>query len=396
MGVPARKRVAAKAAAKTEFLAHMSHEIRTPINTIVGMTELLKDTPLTSDQQKYLHTLSLAAASLVELVDDILDLSKIESGHLEMESIPFELRDVIEKTFGLTAMRAQQKGLELGLQIAPEVPKVLVGDPNRLRQVLVNLIGNAIKFTETGKVRLSVHHTQGAPGPGALTFSVTDTGIGMTDTQIKKLFKPFTQADLSITRKYGGTGLGLSICKQLVEGMGGKIWVTSREGEGSTFSFSVQLHTQDHYLPREAPPTAQDSRPLRILIVDDHDINRMLLATYMKGTPYILDTSDNGEAAVQKYKKNPLAFDLILMDMQMPVMDGLTATKKIRAIEKANGVRTIPILALTAHALQSEIQKSLSAGCTAHLTKPIKKNQLLSAIVTATPNVGAPHNRKAS
>ncbi|MBI4401759.1 MAG: response regulator [Nitrospirae bacterium] len=513
--------------AKSEFLASMSHEIRTPMNAIIGMADLLWETPLTSEQQQYVRIFKRAGRTLLDLINDILDLSKVEAGHLELEEISFELDDLIDKVVEEMAILAREKGLELTCRVSPDLPTSLVGDPNRLRQVLVNLIGNAMKFTEKGGVTLRVEKGMGAEQAGALRFSVADTGIGIPADKLEAIFESFSQADTSTTRKYGGTGLGLTISRRLVELMGGRIRVESTVGKGSTFSFTARfgtppeserkslpsidlnglkslllvdnaanrlilremlaaygavvteieggeqglaelqrakqtgppyqllifdcampgmdgfqavehikkdlgmgdliiiLLTTNHqkgdiarsrelglagYLlkpvsradlldavtaamdktkiagqtppPAAKPPVPEDLRALKILLVEDSPENRVLIQSYLKKTPYEIDTAENGQHAVVKFMAG--RYDLVLMDMQMPIMDGYTATKAIRKWEQEQSKKSTPIIALTAYALKEEIQKSLDAGCNAHLTKPIKKPVLMATIVEHT------------
>lgn len=584
--------------AKSEFLANMSHEIRTPLNSIIGIADLLWESPLTSEQQEYVSIFRKAGDTLLTLINDILDLSKIESGHIELENINFDLEKLVERTVEIIALRAQEKGLELVYQIESEVPVHLRGDPNRLRQILMNLLGNAIKFTEQGEIVLRIERVgnqeSGVKGSEReflssdldlgtsvfLLFSVSDTGIGIPPEKLNTIFDSFTQADSSITRKYGGTGLGLSISRRLVELMGGRIWVESEIGRGSTFYFTARFEIQTQkgkvspvesaqqsisvtdlkglktlivddnatnrmilretlkkwgaqvteaengeqgltelrrageagtpyelllldgrmpgmngfqvmeevrkipgiipatilmltsdnrgrnmvrcrelgitncllkpikrsdlletiiatlnrtdktgrFIPEEksaelkdpsvqnnlavpgvrstfdTPPSeAQDegkvfpkqgeeSLPaLRILLVEDSPDNRILIQSYFKKTPYQLDVAENGEIAVEKFKSGD--YHLILMDMQMPVMDGYTATKMIREWESEQiklGLKPAPtpIIALTAHALKEDEQKSLKAGCTTYLTKPIKKARLLETITAYTKGKG--------
>ncbi len=512
--------------AKSEFLASMSHEIRTPMNAIIGMAELLEETELTAAQRRYVDIFQGAGDALLTLINDVLDLSKIEAGKIEIETVPFDLADLVERTVTILGIRSRDKGVELLSRIAPGTPTRLKGDPDRLRQVLTNLVGNAIKFTEEGQVLVSIEVGKELPDIECgieLAVSVTDTGIGIPADKQQSVFESFTQADSSTTRRFGGTGLGLTISRRLVELMGGRIGVTSIEGEGSTFHFTLPVTCADESemgperplarldglrvlvvddnatnrliveemlaswgslsvsaedaieglaeltraasrgepfdvvvldnrmpemdgmqllaLMREDPlfaktgvvllssdavslsgrlrelgvndylmkpvrradlhdavataartepeptampevaatETAETAAPLRILLVEDSEDNRFLLLAHMSKTPHVMSVAENGAEALDAFEQAEEPFDLILMDMQMSVMDGYEATRRIRALEVERGGHT-PIVALTAFALKEEVTKSLQAGCDGHLIKPIKKQVLLEAI----------------
>ncbi len=374
--------------AKTDFVTTMSHEMRTPMNAILGMADLLSESSLLDEQRGYVEIFQKAGANLLALINDILDLAKVESGRFELESIDFDLRVLLEKMIEMMASRAQDRGLRLTLEILHDVPSALVGDPNRLRQILLNLIGNALKFTERGSVTLRVERDPGGTADW-LRFNVIDTGIGIAAEQSEMIFERFTQADSSTTRQYGGTGLGLAISKGFAELMGGRLGCISELGKGSTFYLAAPFALRGAMAtPENAGPGAAAAPPgkpqrareggTRVLLAEDSEYNVLLIRAYLKDSGIQLEVAENGKIAVEKVISHRP--DLVLMDLQMPVMDGLEATRAIRHAEERTGARPLPILALTADAGKEAESKSLLAGCSEHLSKPIKRTTLLEAI----------------
>ena len=373
---------------KSDFLARMSHEIRTPISAILGMGELLSGTSLTDEQKDYLQILQNSGELLLALINDILDLSKIEAGQLSLESAPLNIRELVEGVVNILSYRAHQRGLELLCRIAPEVPLFLLGDSTRIQQILMNLIGNAIKFTPQGSIQITVAPLSGKQSPDRFQFEVQDTGIGIPVEKQKVIFENFVQAEAYTNRKYGGTGLGLAISKRLIEGMGGEIRVVSTPGQGSRFVFTLPLpittetpespHTHAPQSSQTGIAIAPTLPHIRILLADDVAVNRRIIEAYLKKTDVHIDIAENGQEAFDKYRNGGI--DLILMDMEMPIMDGFEATRRIRKLETERGATPVPIVALTAHAFSEERQRCLNAGCSHFFTKPIRKAALLKLL----------------
>ncbi len=382
--VKAKRAAEAAAEAKAIFLANMSHELRTPMNGIIGMVDILKRTELTDAQQEYLNIIESSGENLLTIINDILDLSKIEAGHMELESIPFSLSEEMRRVMNIMQIIADKKKLLVKLHVGKEVPPFVKGDPVRLKQIIINLVNNAIKFTEKGDITVSVENKSAENGKVHLLFKVMDTGIGISPEGQKKLFRSFSQVDKSTTRKYGGTGLGLMICKNLTQMMDGEIGVESVEGAGSTFWFTAFLGTsneEEYNSQHQDDDISQTDKTrlnlkLKILLAEDNKINQKVAMLNLNNLGHKVVIANNGIEALEKFENDN--FDIIFMDVQMPEMDGVEACKKIREMENKSGsIKKIPIIAMTANTSEDERKKYLEAGMDDYISKPFKQKELV-------------------
>ena len=378
---------------KSDFLARMSHEIRTPMNAILGMAELLQESSLHGDQGKYVDILKSSSSHLLSIINDLLDLAKIEAGKFQLETVPFDLHQVFSDTYDIVSVAAQEKGLKLEFTIAPDTPVKLLGDPLRVKQILINIVGNATKFTDRGEVSFTVKKgsneeiTEDSPPKVNLQFEVRDTGIGIDEADLDLIFDSFTQTEHSSEKRVGGTGLGLAIARKLVSFMGGHLSVTSVLNQGSIFSFDGWFLIDERVRADDTAGVAAlqpgfkadvPSREFKILLVEDSPDNRFLFEKFLQQLNCTIDFAEDGMAGFETFKSSH--YDLVLMDIQMPILDGYSATKLIREHEQKNSLERTPIIALSAHAREEEKGESLKAGCDFHLSKPIGKNEFLRSI----------------
>jgi CheY-like chemotaxis protein len=377
---------------KSAFLANVSHEVRTPMNGVLGMTELLLGTDLDDEQREYAEQVARSGEEMLSILNDILDLSKIEGGHLELDVADFDPRVAIDETCAVAASQAAAKGLSLAVEFAPDVPRRLRGDRRRVRQVVLNLVSNAVKFTATGGVSVRMSATAGAQGAALVRVEVSDTGIGIDPANLQRMFEPFTQADVSTTRHFGGTGLGLAIAREIVELMGGTIGASSELGGGSRFWFELELAAAD---AADAGSAALDAagaaspwlRPPFVLVAEDSQVNQIVAARMLDRCGCRVDLVKDGREAVEACRRT--VYDVVLMDCQMPTMDGYEATAEVRRID--GDVRHTTIIAMTAHALEGDRERCLAAGMDDYISKPMRHADLVDKLRQWIP-AGAPSN----